>query len=415
MTEINFLNTYNFAVISCSFFCSIYLLLKGRTQPLNQRLIGLVLFSVNLYGLTSLAVLGGYILHFPWLFRVFYPIYFIIPPLLFIYVRQGFGEPGFTLRKDFLHLIPAFLIALGLLPLYTASMDEKREWAELIQLNPDYTFYLKSGWIPGTILHLSKDIQALLYGLACLILWRKKVSGMKYELFLSIRKHVIQLSLFFMAYAIISLIIDIRFIASGETAPYIRESNWAVFAEFLIFSLLLSFNLYFFFSDGVHSIGAKSSFSSEGPEKSKKALSKVDFSQEKGVTSENSSNRVLSLELDLSSEEKQIIQRLFYGMETSEWYKRRGFTASDCAELLGIEKHVLSALFKKAILYRFNDFVNHYRVLYIKNAINKGELKTYTLEHIAAEAGFNSRTTFYNAFLKMEGVNPRQYVLETRH
>jgi AraC-like DNA-binding protein len=296
-----------------------------------------------------------------------------------------------------------------------ASMEEKREWLKLIQINPDYTFYLNSGWIPSNMLHLSKDIQAIGYGVACLILWRKKVSVLKFELFVRIRKHVIKMSIFFMAYAIISLIVDVRFLVSGESEQYLRESDWALLTEFLIFTLLLSFNLYFFFGDGPHSITSNLPIHTAPKpievKKPEKDLETVDYSAEKNVL-ESSPQKALSLELELKEEEKQLIRRLFYGMETSEWYKKRGFSASDCAEHLGIEKHVLSSLFKKAILYRFNDFVNHYRVLYVKRAIKNGGLKVFTLEHLAAEAGFNSRTTFYNAFLKSEGVNPRQYVLQ---
>lgn len=417
MQEINLLNIYNFAVISCSFFCSICLLFKGKTQPLNQRLIGLTLFSFNLFGLTSLAILSGYMVYFPWLFRVFYPLYFIVPPLLYVYVRQGFGGAGFSLHKDWKHLIPAFFILLGMLPLYMASMEEKREWIKLIQINPDYTFYLNSGWIPSKLLHLSKDIQAIGYGVACLILWKKKASGMKFELFIRIRKHVIKLSLFFMAYALIGLMVDVRFLVSGESEPYLRESEWALVIEFLIFSLLLVFNLYFFFGDGPHSVTSNLPINTTPlPREAIKTENAIETVEKKGAEKnllENKSPKVLPLELVLTEEEKQLIRRLFYGMETSEWYKKRGFSASDCAENLGIEKHVLSSLFKKAILFRFNDFVNHYRVLFVKRAIKNGGLKVFTLEHLAAEAGFNSRTTFYNAFLKIEGVNPRQYVLQT--
>jgi len=415
MSEINLINTYSFAVVSCSFFCSIYLLWKGKTRPLNQRLVGLLLLCINLFGLTSLATLSGYLILFPWLFRIFYPLYFLIPPFLFFYVRQGFGGPGVYFKKDWLHFVPALTVFIGLIPLYIAPLSQKMEWAELIYLNPDYTFYLKSGWIPGTYLHLGKDLQTLIYGLACIYLWRKNASLMASELFISIRKHVIHLSLFFLVYALISISLDLRFLILGDIQPFLRESEWALFFEFLIFTLLLAFNLYFFFGNGPHVINPENTIKNlpAAPPRQVTNSLTADTVDSKVTQSPVEQKVAVAIKLDLTEKEKQILDRLYYGMETSEWYRDRGFSASKCSEHLGIEKHVLGALFKKAILFRFNDFVNHYRVLYVKKAIKNGDLKKYTLEHIATEAGFNSRTTFYNAFVKKEGVNPTQYILQS--
>jgi AraC-like DNA-binding protein len=57
----------------------------------------------------------------------------------------------------------------------------------------------------------------------------------------------------------------------------------------------------------------------------------------------------------------------------------------------------------------FNDFINRYRVEAVKKAFEQGEHQRKTLEGIAWEAGFNSKSTFLRAFKKHTAMTPTQY------
>jgi AraC-like DNA-binding protein len=57
----------------------------------------------------------------------------------------------------------------------------------------------------------------------------------------------------------------------------------------------------------------------------------------------------------------------------------------------------------------FNEFLNQYRVEYAISKIEDGYLDDYTLEALGEISGFNSRTTFFNAFKKEMGFSPSEF------
>ena len=59
---------------------------------------------------------------------------------------------------------------------------------------------------------------------------------------------------------------------------------------------------------------------------------------------------------------------------------------------------------------RFNDFLNKYRIEYITKKINKTYLTNFTMEAIANEAGFASKSSFNLAFKKFNQCTPTEYL-----
>lgn len=57
----------------------------------------------------------------------------------------------------------------------------------------------------------------------------------------------------------------------------------------------------------------------------------------------------------------------------------------------------------------FNDFVNEFRVAEAKKKLTDKSFQHLTLEGIALEVGFTSRTTFLRAFKKVTGLSPNTY------
>jgi AraC-like DNA-binding protein len=57
----------------------------------------------------------------------------------------------------------------------------------------------------------------------------------------------------------------------------------------------------------------------------------------------------------------------------------------------------------------FNEYINRYRVEYAINLLNKEEGKALTIASIGTEAGFNSLSSFNQAFKKVTGKTPSQF------
>lgn len=79
------------------------------------------------------------------------------------------------------------------------------------------------------------------------------------------------------------------------------------------------------------------------------------------------------------------------------------------SELTGIPVHPLSAALNQYLGQNFYDFVNSYRIKYAQRLLSDEESDKYTIETLAVESGFRSRSVFYTAFKKEAGVTPSEY------
>ncbi|PRB86027.1 AraC family transcriptional regulator [Chryseobacterium culicis] len=79
------------------------------------------------------------------------------------------------------------------------------------------------------------------------------------------------------------------------------------------------------------------------------------------------------------------------------------------AEKLGISAGYLSQIVNTITGDNFAHYINQYRVEAVKEMISDPEYENYTLLTMGLEAGFTSKTTFYNSFKKVTGQTPNEY------
>ena len=81
----------------------------------------------------------------------------------------------------------------------------------------------------------------------------------------------------------------------------------------------------------------------------------------------------------------------------------------ELASKMNITPHALSQLINEQYQQSFFSLVNYYRVDFAKEMIKNGKMANTTLEGIAYESGFNSRSAFNRAFKKQMSCSPKQY------
>ncbi|TCD29010.1 helix-turn-helix domain-containing protein [Pedobacter psychrodurus] len=80
------------------------------------------------------------------------------------------------------------------------------------------------------------------------------------------------------------------------------------------------------------------------------------------------------------------------------------------AQKIGLSSHELSVVLNSHFNKSFIDYINQYRVNWIKDSIRNPEImQNFTLEALAYSAGFSSRSAFYNSFKKLVGMSPVEY------
>ncbi|MEQ6124826.1 helix-turn-helix domain-containing protein [Pseudotenacibaculum sp. MALMAid0570] len=108
-----------------------------------------------------------------------------------------------------------------------------------------------------------------------------------------------------------------------------------------------------------------------------------------------------------SSEAMILIETLKKVMNEESLYKNPNLKSSDVALKIQLTTHQFSQLLNDNLGKNFASFINEYRIEEAKKRLLSNS--NFTLEAIAYDCGFNSKSTFYTAFKKIEGVTPTQF------
>ncbi len=117
-----------------------------------------------------------------------------------------------------------------------------------------------------------------------------------------------------------------------------------------------------------------------------------------------------SLSLKKDKETEELCKYIENYMIENEVFKDKNLSLNSLSNFLNLSTHQLSSLLNNQFQQKFMDFVNTYRVNHIKAQIVQPHiLRNYTIETLANNAGFSSRSAFYNAFKKAVGMSPIEY------
>lgn len=108
-------------------------------------------------------------------------------------------------------------------------------------------------------------------------------------------------------------------------------------------------------------------------------------------------------------DELELTKRIYQLLVLEKIYLQQGLTVGDFAKKLGVQARIVTQIFAKLYGHTFKELINMYRVEYAKRMIEEGFLDYYTLEALGNDAGFSSRTTFFNVFKKEIGTCPSEY------
>lgn len=87
-------------------------------------------------------------------------------------------------------------------------------------------------------------------------------------------------------------------------------------------------------------------------------------------------------------------------------YKSVDLTIVDVSEKMNIHPKKLSVLLNSNVGLNFNQFINQYRIEDAKQLLNENKTNNLTIEGIAMEVGFKSKSSFYTAFKKVTNMTP---------
>ena len=102
-------------------------------------------------------------------------------------------------------------------------------------------------------------------------------------------------------------------------------------------------------------------------------------------------------------------------IEKEEIFKQPDITLSKLAKKLKTNTTYLSSIINNRFEGSFKSVINHYRINEARRLLILPEYSNFSIEGIAEEVGYKSRSSFYHSFKKVTGLTPTQYIENIKH
>ena len=372
-------------------FVTIYMLLftKNAAKSYSDYVLSFLLLVHCWSVILFLILYSEYILLFPHVFKTGLPLNFLIAPLSYLYVRGVlYNEKKFQTR-DLVHAIPFVIVFINYIPFYLLPVNEK---LIVIQNSLNYwpdTFKYQAGFLPENFSILFRLILAIIY---LVLQWNLIFSYKKVHNESSIQIQISNVLKWLKLFTITSTVIFFGIIGFMLTVFFL-PSYYNDDLLMQIPSLLVSVGFF-----------VMAAYILTHPE----ILSGLPFVKYKEVPSgvvNDKNYRLPYFNEDYKVEMEKIV--LFF--ETEKPFLNKELNINQVSVALDIPSRELSFIINNHFDQRFTDFLNKYRIEYITKKFNKEYLSNFTIEAIANEAGFASKSTFNLAFKKYHQCTPSEY------
>ena len=382
-----------------SIFCAlvtIYLLLYNENAIktfANYLLASYFIFCISCLSVYVL-ILYGFIIDVPYLYKITAPINFLLPPIVYLYVRVMLFNKQKLNFLDFLHIIPFLLVFINYLPFYLLPISNKKDIIQELLKDINTSYKIQLGYLSEYIINIFRILQNLIY---LIFQWKLIITFNKQNKNIEVEKQINNVIKWLRIFTSLSTISLFAFILLAFTALVFQD----IYADGFIFHLPDYIFASCFFIISTYLLTHPSIFA---------GLPFIKYKQTPSTLILNQTDYIPYIEQDYSTEIAIILDYF----ETKKPYLKKGLNISQLAVEINIPTRLISFIINQHFEMRFNEFINKYRVSYIKEKINEKYLDSFTLNSLASEAGFSNLTTFIAAFKKMEKCTPSEYLMRIK-
>ena len=387
-------------------FVTIYLLLYNENAIktfANYLLAIYFIFQISCL-LVYILVIYGWIIDVPYLYKTTAPINFLLPPIVYLYVRAILFNKEKLNTLDFLHAIPFILVVINYLPFYLLPISHKKEIVLGLVKDLNTSDKIQVGYLSEFVFNAFRIFQSLIY---LIFQWKLIITFNKKNKNNAVEKQINNVIKWLRIFTSTSTISLIAFILLASIALVHNNINAA-----LVKNQIDADGFIYHLPDYIFSISffIISTYLLTHPS----ILVGLPFIKYKKTASNlvlNKTDSIPYIESDYSTE----IGIITHYFETKKPYLIKGLNISQVSVEINIPAKLISFIINKHFEMRFNEFINKYRVEYIKEKINERYLDAYTLNSLSKDAGFSNLTTFIAAFKKTENCTPSEYLFNLKH
>jgi len=337
----------------------IYLLFFSKSPAISRRAFVLFLFSlayINLY--YALLDIDFFALFRP-LHILPYPAKWLIGPALWMYVKSLLNPDKSIQKKEWLLFLPAFLINLPYF--YWFGIAWKESSYRIVQVIIESNFFRYN-----EVFSVLFNILILFYLLAWIDNQRKRhtyvpKNDQRFRILNAIL--LICLAIFFLNLELVA--IDLLAHNGQETRQW-YYSLWILHTLFIY---------------GIGILG----FSQAGT-----LLLPIKQQEE-------------------STENFDLVKALDHLMQKDKLYRNPELRIAEIALLLESSPRELSRQINRSLNCNFSTYINRFRIEEIKEKLLTEAFEKYTLQHLANEAGFKSKSSFHESFKTETGMTPSAF------
>ncbi|NQY06133.1 MAG: AraC family transcriptional regulator [Flavobacteriaceae bacterium] len=114
---------------------------------------------------------------------------------------------------------------------------------------------------------------------------------------------------------------------------------------------------------------------------------------------------------EVNSDDEFVFKTIYNRIQEEKLFVNKDLNLRTLAIVLETKEKELSRLINTCSKTNFYHFINEFRVAKFKELLTSPKAKQLSILGLAEEAGFSSKSTFYTAFKKVEGITPKQYEL----
>jgi AraC-like DNA-binding protein len=387
--DIYFSFVFLVAIIGLMVAAILYFL--NRESSFSARLLAGYLLSISVISIFSALYHTNFFLFFPHVPRTMVFLSLSASPFAYLYLRSVLRQQFTWTKSDFLFFIPAVLYTINMIPFYAMPRDEKlviirQQLADnsIIALEPE-------GWLPqgwGIILRMVYGVVLASFQVKMLVNWRSKNSVKLIPQNLAMFRWLISFTILVLLSFII-LLIEYAF----------QISYFFDFYRLITLTMTVSICItcIFLFLQPNLLYGLTGWFQ----EANESTISEPEIAIAQETTPSNT----------FSKETERSYRALLESHLTNQQpFLKVGYKIGDLSKELDIPTYILSAFINQAYGKNFNEWVNEYRVHYLKGLLQKNpDFRKYTFEALGNLAGFNSRTTFIAAVTKTTQKTPSEF------
>ncbi len=308
-------------------------------------------------------------------------IFYIIPPLGFLFVKYAL-QP---LRKfkyiDLLHFLPALLHFIELAPFIFGPVELKYKDLEIARSTPSFGYHYETiaGYIPIKIHFYLKSISHIIYYYLGFVIWYRYAKYSK-SIFYKNNKILIRWIGAEILLKIISLLVIFLY-----GFGLIKKDGFSFSPSdyFLLLDILFHFGFYLLYPKLLN--GA--------------IFEMLDLEKQYVVMDQNGLKSINNL------------KKLQEHMETHIPYLEEDFTIKKLAIQINMNERTVSKLIHDYYEMSFPDYVGSLRLAYLKKIIQEEKkISNLTIEKLAESCGFGSRQALYKVVQRLHNMTPHQFL-----